>query len=481
MDPLLLIDGYKLDHRRQYPPGTQYVYSNWTPRMSRVPGVDKVVFFGLQYFLDQYLGDLWSDFFLGDIDETCARYQKTVDGYLGPNGIGVDHLRDLHDLGYLPLLFRAIPEGRSVPLRVPAMTVENTHPRFYWLVNYLETVLSNVLWMPCTSATVAKRMRELLVRRARTSGEGPEFVDWQGHDFSYRGMAGFEAAYLSGAAHLISFKGTDTMPALAFVDRYYPTDQFVGGSVAATEHSVMCAGGEDDERATYERLLDLYPTGIVSIVSDTWDFWNVLTTIVPSLKARIMARDGKVVIRPDSGDPVKIVCGDPEAPAGSPERKGAVELLWDTFGGTTNAAGFKMLDPHVGVIYGDSINYDRADAITAGLMAKGFASTNIVFGMGSYGYQYQTRDTFGFAMKATWCRVNCEERSIFKKPKTDNGTKNSAKGRVAVLRNEQGELYRVDEATQAQEANSELVPVWQNGQFIRKYSFDQVRANARAA
>lgn len=288
-DALTLIDGYKLDHRRQYPEGTEYVYSNWTPRGSRIEGITEVTFFGLQYFLDEYLGRIWGEFFDGDIDRIAESYQKRVDTYLGPNDIGTEHIRALHDLGYLPLVFKAVPEGTSVPLRVPMLTVENTHPDFAWLVNYMETIMSNVLWMPTTTATVAKRMRTLLNKRAAAAGLPLEGVAFQGHDFSMRGMSGLEAACSSGAGHLISFSGTDTIPAIEWIEKYYtPADPnyFIAGSVAATEHSVMCAGGEESEQETFERLLNLYPAGILSVVSDTWDLWDVLTEILRTSTTR---------------------------------------------------------------------------------------------------------------------------------------------------------------------------------------------------
>jgi nicotinamide phosphoribosyltransferase len=475
---ILALDGYKLDHRRQYPDNTEFVYSNWTPRTSRVEGVNDVVFFGLQYFLEKYLGAEFDKFFNGNIDEIAAEYEQTVNDYLGPNQIGTQHIRDLHALGYLPLVFKAVPEGTTVPLKVPMLTVENTDPRFGWLVNYFETIMSSVLWMPCTTATTAKRMRSLIQEWSDHTGGSSEFIDWQGHDFSMRGLPGLEAATMSGMAHLTSFTGTDTVPALGAVKRYYPTDGFIGGSVAATEHSVMCAGGQEDEEYTFRRLLSLYPSGILSVVSDTWDLWGVLTGIVPALKDEILARDGKLVIRPDSGDPVKIIIGDQDAPEGSSARKGVVELLWETFGGTETDLGFKTLDSHIGTIYGDSINYERAEAILKGLADKGFASDNIVFGMGSFGYQYVTRDTFGFAMKATDVTIAGEHKAIFKKPITDNGGKFSAKGRLSVQRVD-GKLTVISDATPEQEAASELKPVWKDGLFLKHYTFDEVRKNIR--
>ena len=487
MVALTMIDGYKIDHRRQYPEGTQYVYSNWTPRGSRLPEVKEVVFVGLQYFLEKYLGEEFGKFFAADVDEVCESYERRINGYLGPNSVGSEHIRALHDLGYLPLEFRALPEGTSTPLRIPMLTVENTHPDFAWLVNYLETIMSATLWLPMTSATLAKRMRRLFEDYAEKTGSPVEFVDWQGHDFSFRGMGGYEAAQMSGFGHLTQFTGTDTIPAIEFAEKYYGASDgyLIGGSVAATEHSVMCAGGEDDEYETYKRILNLYPTGIVSIVSDTWDLWKVLTQTVPALYNEIMERDGKLVIRPDSGDPADILCGTyphalPATTEARPDQKGVVELLWDEFGGTITETGHKLLDSHIGVIYGDAINYERAQEILQRLEAKGFASANVVFGMGSYGYQYQTRDTFGFAMKATNVVINGEEKPIFKDPVTDSGTKKSLKGRVVVVKNASGSLVAVDQQTDDTYSKDDLLTtVWKDGKFVRRYTFEEVRENAR--
>lgn len=479
---MLLMDGYKLDHRRQYPKGTQYVYSNWTPRSSRIAGQNEVVLFGLQYFLKRYLMDYMDEFlFSRPKNEIEEEYSKRVNGYIGPNSIGTKHIAALHELGYVPLAFRALKEGTLCPLRVPMLTVENTHPEFFWLVNYFETLMSSILWMPCTSATTSFRMRKLLNDYVQKTGGNSEFVQWQGHDFSMRGMAGLEAATMSGAGHLLSFTGTDTIPAIEFIEKYYGGDNgLIGGSVAATEHSVMSAGGELGERETFDRLLDLYPEGIVSVVSDTWNLWDVILKILPSLKEKILSRNGKLVIRPDSGDPVKIICGD-SSKAGiyslkEPVRKGVVELLWEIFGGTVNADGYKELDPHIGVIYGDAITYDRCQKICERLKEKGFASTNMVYGIGSYTYQYTTRDVYGFAMKATWVKIDGKDYDLFKKPVTDDGEKFSAIGRLAVLKNNLGILELINKATPSQQQESELGLMWENGKFLRKQSFQDVRS-----
>lgn len=430
-------DAYKTGHIFQYPKGTTEVYSNMTARGSRIPEIDKVVVFGIQYFVQEYLVNRFNaEFFNKPKDRVVAAYQRRVDMMMGPGAVNTDHIGALHDLGYLPLTIKALPEGSRCPMRVPFLTIKNTHPDFAWVTNWVESILSNVIWQPITSATIAHQYRQLLEQYAVKTSDIPEFVTFQGHDFSMRGMSSLESACVSGAAHLLSFTGTDTIPAIDFLEEYYRADattELIGGSVPATEHSVQCMGGEASELDTFRRLMtEVYPKGIVSIVSDTWDYWKILTDTLVTLKDEIMARDGKVVIRPDSGDPVKIICGDPDALFDSPEGHGTIQILWDIFGGTVNSKGYKQLDPHIGAIYGDSITYDRAQQILEGLRRKGFASTNIVFGIGSFTYQYNTRDTFGMAMKATSGVIHGTRVTISKNPKTDNGLKKSAKGLLCV-------------------------------------------------
>lgn len=480
MSTLHLSDGYKVDHRNQYPTGTELVYSNWTPRTSRVEGIDEVVFFGLQYFIKKYIIEEFdTEFFGKPKEEVIENYKRRIGTYLGPDAIKYEHVEALHDLGYLPIEIKAVPEGTLVPLRTAMFTMKNTLPEFFWLTNFLETIMSCVIWMPCTSATMALQYRKILNRFAFETGGDSDFVNWQAHDFSFRGMAGLEAAMMSGAGHLLSFTGTDTIPAIDFLEKYYNANsdtELIGGSVPATEHSVMCMGTQDDETGTFRRLIkETYPTGIVSIVSDTWDFWKVITEYVPELKNDILNRDGKVVIRPDSGDPIKIICGDPDAEAGSPAFKGAVECLWETFGGTKTEMGFNLLDEHIGLIYGDSITLERCTIICQQLKEKGFASTNVVFGIGSYTYQYVTRDTFGFAMKATYGEVLGEGREIFKNPKTDNGTKKSAKGLIR-LEGENGRVTGMqDQATWEEEQTGMLQTVYKDGKLILDQKLSDIR------
>ncbi|PKV50057.1 nicotinamide phosphoribosyltransferase [Aquimarina sp. MAR_2010_214] len=408
-------------------------------------------------------------------EEVTAEYKKYVDHYLGIN-YDISHIEELHDLGYLPIKIKALPEGTEVPIRVPMFTVMNTKPEFFWLTNYLETLLSNIIWQPCTSATIAKQYQTILSSFAiETDCDNIEFITWQGHDFSMRGMSGTESSILSGMGHALSFSGSDTLPVAKAFETYYDADvtkELVIGSVNATEHSVMCAGSKDDEIGTFRRLLETYPTGILSVVSDTWDLWKVLTEYLPKLKNEILEREGKLVIRPDSGDPVDIICGcDHEDPIVA---KGVIELLWDEFGGTINDQGYKVLNPKIGAIYGDSITIERATQICEKLKAKGFASTNVVLGIGSFTYQYNTRDTFGFAMKATYVEVQGEGREIFKDPVTDDGTKKSAKGRIQLYK-EQGEIVYKDQVSEQEENQGLLKTVFKDGELLIEDDLSTIR------
>ena len=244
--PLHLIDGYKVGHRQQYPDGTNYVYSNLTFRKSRVEYVNYVVAFGFQYFIKEYLMDVWNKgFFLQPKAKVVSEYKRRLVNYLGNPDIPVDHVEALHDLGYLPVKIKAIKEGTLVPIGVPLFTIVNTHPDFFWLTNYLETLLSNILWKPITSATTAFEYRKKFEEYSLKTGYDKAFIQWQGHDFSFRGMSGIEDAVMSGAGHLLSFTGTDTIPAIDFLEEYYGAnsdEELIGGSVNATEHSVASLG-----------------------------------------------------------------------------------------------------------------------------------------------------------------------------------------------------------------------------------------------
>ena len=366
-----------------------------------------------------------------------------------------------------------------------------------------------------TSATIALQYRRLLTEWARkTDKDNVGFVDFQGHDFSMRGLDSIDATISSGLGHAISFMGSDSLPVIHGARKYYGEEGFIIGSVPATEHSVMCAGTKDDEIETFRRLMNIYPKGILSVVSDTWDLWKVCTEYLPKLKDEILKRDGKLVIRPDSGDPVDIICGflDEEFTTNHAKKgtfntskgvktlnevKGVIELLWDIFGGTVNEQGYKVLDPHIGAIYGDSITLERAEEICKRLEAKGFASTNIVLGIGSFTYQYNTRDTFGFAMKATYVEVTggcsyCEGkldtcntcdgsgkpitigREIFKDPVTDDGTKKSARGLLKV-EEYHGNYILHDQMDWQGESAGELQTIFEDGSFYNVITLTKIR------
>ena len=492
---LTSVDSYKLGHADQYPAGTTKVYSNFTPRSEghfNVPDQYKdghISWFGLQGFL-QEMQEIWdSTFFNLTEAEFQAELKDIAEIYApfcGPNGFNLQRLTDLYNLGYLPLCIKALPEGSRVPIGVPVLTITNTVDEFYWLPNFMETWMSAELWKSSTSASTSFVYRKIIERYADITGGSKEFIDWQGHDFSSRGMSGIADAAKSGAGHLLYFTGTDNISAVKYIrDVYQGKNTFVGGSVPATEHSVMCAGGKETETETFRRLLKTYPSGIISIVSDTWDFWNVITNIAAELKEEILARipdefgNAKTVFRPDSGDPVKILCGDPEAEPGTHEYKGAVECLAEIFGTTTNAKGYKTLNPRVGLIYGDSITPARADQILSRLQEKGFASDNVVFGIGSYTFQYATRDSLGFAMKATYVEINGEGMEIFKSPKTDSGTKKSAKGLLRVVKEQNS--YRLEDGVSKDEQNmGALELVYINSTLVSGSPYESIRALARS-
>lgn len=474
LNTMLLCDFYKLSHREMYPQGTEFVYSTWTPRDSRLENVTKVVAFGFQAFVQTYLVDFFNEnFFSKPKLEVVNEYSRLVKNTLGVLKPETKHIEELHDLGFLPLLIKALPEGTLTPLRIPMATVQNTDPRFFWLTNYIETLASCSLWQMSTSATLAHEYRKILDKAAFDTVGNNEFVAFQGHDFSMRGMSSLESAVTSGMGHLLSFSGTDTIPSIQALEHYYGANvetELVGTSIPATEHSIQCAYGNDEEYLK-KMITEVHPSGFVSVVSDGYDFWDVLGRVVPSLKTEIMKRDGRVVIRPDSGDPVKIVCGNPDAPVGSLEHKGAIEVLWDTFGGTFTEKGYKLLDSHIGLIYGDSITLARAKEITDKLKEKGFASINCVFGIGSYTYNYNTRDTFGFALKSTFCVINGEEKAISKNPKTDSGIKKSAKGLIRV----NDDLTLSEQVSWSEECSGLLQPIFLNGVVYNKQSLGQIR------
>lgn len=768
-----MTDVYKLSHKNMETPGTQLIYSNFTPRKSRT-GFPGVIWFGLQAYLKK-MKKSWDHNFFNRPRSVVQKYHNMFNRVCGH--ADSSHFEALHDLGYLPLEIRAAKEGEFVKCGVPTLVLWNTHPDFSWLTNFIETDLSNNLWFPSTSATTAFQYLINFTRGCReTCNEA--MIPYLAHDFSYRGMTSLESAQLSGAAHLTCFDGTDTFPAIEFVEEYY--DDQVGSSVPASEHSVaslnilynqsLGMSQEDAEVAAIKRLItEVYPNGILSLVCDTFDYWRVITEILPQLKSEILARNGKLVVRPDcyddktqiltnegwkyfedlnendlvaqvnddgeqefvkpqkiikqkyigdmvafndfhgrvdllvtpnhrmiyekdgaleedlaeniklyhekkfirsvprknvnkkisdierlkiafqadgsyisrghgirfsfskqrkidrlidlvtsagfsyskyvlsdgkveihvkcdesmfskdfywvdlkdpcgnwcrefieelsrwdscirsekrikfdttnqdvssiveliatfagygvltsvykdnrkehfkdvytsnilidnhtgtqnvekhtvdyngyvycvkvpsgriivkrnrcilvsgnSGDPVKIICGDPSAKT-EHERNGSIRCLWDIFGGTINDKACLELDSHIGLIYGDSITLARQEEILSKLRDKCFAANNVVLGVGSYTYQYVTRDTYGWAVKATAARVNGVDIPLYKDPKTDDGTKKSLKGFLHIKNGEVTDGHAEHEGYDC---------VFRDGEILRHQTFGEIR------
>jgi nicotinamide phosphoribosyltransferase len=553
-------DSYKLSHKGFMEDNTQFISANLTPRSDKhfksIKGYDrKVVVYGLQAVIKDVLINEWNiTFFKLPKEQAIRKFKRLVDAYLGPNAVSMEHFEELHDLGYLPVRIKALPEGSRVNLRVPMYTIKNTHKNFAWLTNYLETVLSASLWKPCTVATIISEYRRLINEFAMKTTGSLDFTMFQAHDFSFRGMPNRQDAAFSGSAFLLSSCGTDTIPALDFIEEYYNTDitqTFIATSVPATEHSIQCSGtAVRGEFEAFKKWITIdYPTGIVSLVSDGYDYWHVITNYIPRLKEIILNRPvnaldlSKVVIRPDSGNPADIICGEQhnwthladadelndfiidsvdgdkfvynglayevtgkqdfinsygwENPGNlsdivhlehnttivsqasvdttSPAWKGSIELLWEIFGGTVTEQGYKVLDSHIGLIYGDSITLELAEEIFTKLAAKGFASTNVVLGVGSYTMQYMTRDTFGMAVKATHTVVDEVGYELFKDPVTDTGLKKSAKGLLRVER-EGNDFVLYDQQTPEQEEQGVLETVFENGVLVKETTFTEIRA-----
>lgn len=478
-NPFLLTDFYKTCHHNMYKPNMQKLFSYWTPRMSRIDGINEVVMFGLQGFIKKYLIDYFNvNFFSQGKELSMLEYKTVIKMTMGEEYADTTHLEALYDLGYLPIEISAVPEGTRVPIKVPMIQITNTHPDFAWLVNFLETFMSCHIWQPMTSASIAYRYREIMTEYyEKTVDDATQVINGAG-DFSLRGMSCLESGEVSGAGHLLSFNKTANLPAILYAEQYYDADMCDFSGTAGTEHSIMSSFGKD-EVACLDHLLNVYPNGALSVVCDTYDYWNYLTNILLRCRDRIINRDGKLLVRGDSGDPVKIICGDPEADPNSPEYKGTVEVLWDIFGGYINTKGYKVLNPHVCAIYGDSITLERAEAIMKGLEAKGFAVSNVSLGIGSYTYQMNTRDTFGFALKATHAIIDGEETFIFKEPITDTDNfKKSQKGMCVVFEGGNGITY-VDqrysyEMSESKEFNL-LQPVFKDGKLLVKQTFDEIR------
>lgn len=495
---LFYTDGYKIGHKRMLAPGTTRLYGTWIPRsIKHAPkGVTKIVSFGQQLAVKWLHDEFEENFFKLPLEE-AMEFGNDMAMYLGLD-YDASHFEALHKLGYLPIKVKSLPEGIETLPNVPHMTFINTVDGFAWLTLYLETIISSLAWKPSTSATIALQYKRNLIEWVRkTDPANIWLIPFLAHDFSARGLSPWDMLS-SGLGHATSFRGSDTIVCIPAARYFYnePKNEVCINSVNASEHSVSTTKiftvGEQQMIADWLREFD---KGILSIVSDTFDLWTLITKYLPANKEAIMSRDGKLVIRPDSGDPVDIICGlntNPNNPVehegNRPQHKGVIELLWDIFGGTINEQGYKVLDPHIGAIYGDSITLDRQIQIYERLAAKGFATTNIVLGIGSYTYQMNTRDTLGFAAKGAWFEVeeyisasdhediqpglHKKGYDIYKDPITDDGTKKSLKGLICVT--EDHEV--LTQCTWEQEGQGILHTIYENGKFYNQTTLTEVRS-----
>ncbi len=465
----LQTDVYKFGHRVQYPPKTTKVWSYLTSRGSRLDYHNDIIVFGLQYYLKKYLLDC-------PTTEHVDEFMEVANEVLGPGAVTREQLDALVELGYLPIEISSVPEGTRIGLQQPIFTITNTHPDFYWLVNYIETLLIKV-WYPITVATTTNKYLELFKSYADITCDNNDHIPFQRHSFGYRGCSSEETAAIGGAAELTQFMGTDTVAGILMLRDFYNAKAPIGLSVPASEHSVMCSWSkENDDEDAIRNMLETYPTGIVSIVSDTYNLWTAISDyFAGSLKELVLSRDGKTVIRPDSGDPVKIICGDWKAPLGSPEFMGVIQLLDKHFGSTRNNKGYKVLNPKVGAIYGDAITLERANVILQILQGLGYASSNIVFGVGGLSLQNCTRDTFKMALKATYCEIDGEERGIMKEPITDT-SKKSRRGLLTLVK-EGDELVTYEDQSwdKVYHPSNLIQPVYRDGKLLKEYDLDSIR------
>ena len=450
-----LTDSYKVSHFKQYPPGTRRVYSYFESRSGST--YPEVCFFGLRYFLEQYLAGEVVTAQKSDAANSLFRQHFGGDAF---NRAGWMHIVEKHG-GRLPIIIKAVPEGTIVPESNVLMTVENTDDEAYWLTNWLETLLVQV-WYPSTVATQSRAMKQVLLRFLRETGD-PSLINFKLHDFGFRGVTCPEQAALGGAAHLVNFQGTDTIPGLLLARQFYGCEM-AGFSIPAAEHSTITSWGEEHELDAMRNMLTQYPTGLVACVSDSFDIFRACSEYWGrELKDAVLARDGVLVVRPDSGDPPTVVVE-------------VLRRLGEAFGTTTNSLGFKVLHPKVRVIQGDGIDFAMLGHILSAVKDAGWSADIIAFGSGGGLLQKLNRDTQRFAFKCSSAVVGDEERDVFKRPVTDGGKKSKA-GRLKLIRAADGHLQTVRE-NEEPTSSSLLQTVFENGRVIRQDSFAEIRSRA---
>lgn len=452
---LLLTDSYKVSHHKQYPPKTEHVYSYFE---SRGGAFDEIVFFGLQYFLKKYLAGVQVT---NEKIETAERYFKA---HFGKDSIfnrhGWEYIVEQHG-GKLPVEIKAIPEGTVIPYHNVMMTIENTDPACYWLTNYLETLLVQV-WYGSTVATQSRYMKKVLLDALEQTGD-PSIIDFKLHDFGFRGVSSVETAAVGGAAHLVSFSGTDNFAGVILANEYYG-EPMAGFSIPAAEHSTITSWGRENEIDAMRNMLDQFPDGLVAVVSDSFNIFEACKELWGNqLREKILSRDGTLVVRPDSGDPPVVVVQ-------------VLELLAEQFGTTTNEKGFKVLPPQIRVIQGDGIDREMLKTILDAMKASGWSADNVAFGSGGGLLQKMNRDTSKYAFKCASATVDGNARDVFKQPITDNGKKSKA-GRMKLVRRDGGFVTLLNE--EANQEPDELVTVFRDGDLLNECTFSDVRSNAK--
>ena len=481
INPMLLIDFYKAVHAEMLPKDITKSVSYFTPRMSRVERWDQVVMFGLQGFIKTYLIDYFNQEFFGKpFEEVIGEYKRIMDAALGAEAYKIEKIEKLHKLGYLPIEIIALPEGALVPMHVPMFGITNTHPEFAWLPQSLESLISAESWHPMIAATVGYTYRQIVNEYyAKTCDDNVPRAKALGA-FDFRGEECTESAIKAGAGWCLSFLNTATVPTIPYLEQMYACDctkEPVAFGSPSTEHSVMCSNYamDGDEVTLLKRLLtEIYPNTSFSAVLDSYDYWNVIDNVLPQIKEEIMAHNGCMLMRGDSGECVDVVTQ-------------TVFKLWEQFGGTVNSKGYKVLDPHVKAIYGDSITIQRCEEIYRILEENGFACSNVALGVGSFSMQCIeedgilkpfTRDTFSSCIKATYCEIADKPYPIFKNPK-DGGFKKSQKGCCVVVKDATGSYTFQDGFTWEEACGdelNELVPGLKDGKLLVEQSLQQVRA-----
>jgi nicotinamide phosphoribosyltransferase len=452
-----LTDSYKVSHWKQYPPGTKKVYSFFESRGGRFPSV---TFFGLQYYLKRYLsGAVFTKDNIAEAAEDMAAHFGNDQVF---NRDGFERLLTVHG-GRLPILIKAVPEGLSVPTQNVLMTVENTDDEFPWVTNYVETILS-MLWYPSTVATQSRAMRSLIDHYLMQTGD-PSGAPFKVHDFGFRGSTSVESAGLGGAAHLLSFMGSDTLEGIRVAKKYYQ-EPMAGFSIPAAEHSTITSWGKDHEVEAYANMLKQFPSGLVAVVSDSYDIYHAVEKLWgDELKGAVLGREGTLVVRPDSGYPPHVVLR-------------VLNLLDQAFGSTKNEKGFNVLNPKVRVIQGDGIDYVMLETILKEMEQAGWSADNLAFGSGGGLLQKLNRDTQKFAFKCSAVEVNGEWRDVQKDPVTDPGKRSKA-GRLALVRvpGPDGAEYKTIRAEEAAEYGLKdmLRPVFKNGVILEEDTFASIR------